>query len=92
MLRLLRLAPIRNALVLRAMVAWAGIRFFALWLGITQPNPIEKFWIVAVVGAVIYLDARRRQEHLLLGNLGISRPAVLCVALAFPGLMEVLLP
>jgi len=88
MVRLLRLGPFRNAFLIRGFVVWFGIRFLAAWVGMTTPNLFEQFWIIGLAAAAVYLDARRRDEDLFLGNLGVPRVAIALNALPFPVLME----
>lgn len=88
MVRLLRLGPFRNAFLIRGLITWFGIRFFAAWVGITSPNLLEQIWIIGFAAAAVYLDARRRDEDLFLGNLGVPRIAIAVNALPFPIVME----
>ncbi|MEX2531463.1 MAG: hypothetical protein WD960_11885 [Gemmatimonadota bacterium] len=91
MIRLLRLGPFRNAFLARGLIAWVGIRVLAAGVEITSPNLLQQIWIVGLAAAVVYLDARRRDEDLFLGNLGIPRFAIGVNALPFPILMEIVL-
>ncbi len=89
-LRLLRHPPFRNAYIVRGIAVWAGFRLVALFFQIPHPNPVEKALILAVTGAAVFLDARRRGEDLFLGNLGIPGRAIVACALAIPLVLELL--
>lgn len=92
MARLLGLGPFRNAFLIRGFVGWVGMRLAAAWVGITNPNLFQEFWIVALAATLVRLDAIRRDEDLFLGNLGIPRVAIALTALPLPILMELLVP
>lgn len=85
-------------LVIRGVIIWAGMRA-VLALGIAMLDASAPFRLppgvagaVALVAAVLsWLEVRRRREHLLLGNLGISHPTLFLAGLLPAVLMESLL-
>ena len=87
---LLRLAPFRNAFLVRGLFTWAGLRFAAAWVGLTDPNVVGQVWIIAVASLLVVMDARRRDEDLFLGNLGVPTMAIALMALPLPILVEAL--
>ena len=68
-------------LLIRGTLLWAGARgclALITWLVAGMEGPVTPqvtveaaAWIIIVVGALGLLEARRRNEHLLLANLGI---------------------
>lgn len=61
----------RNALLLRGVAVWVGVRMMAAWAGIGDPNLAQEGLILLLVGGLVIGDARRRNEDLFLANLGI---------------------
>jgi hypothetical protein len=86
---LLRLSRLRTAYALRGLLIWGGFRLGGAFLGISNPGLGERAFIVAVAAVVVILDARRREEDVFLGNLGISTYAIVPFAVALPALLEV---
>jgi hypothetical protein len=84
-------------LVIRAINVWAGIRvLLALGIAMLDAGPFELPASVAsgvamVAGTLSWLDARRRREHLLLGNLGVSQLALFLSGLIPAVVLELLL-
>ena len=86
------------ALVTRALIIWAGMRM-ALALGIVMLDAGAPFQlpasvasaVVLVAGALAWIETRRRHEHLLLGNLGISQSTLVFIGLLPAALSESLL-
>jgi hypothetical protein len=68
---LLGLGRLRNALLLRGVAAWFGLRMMAAWAQIGNPNLAQEAFILALVGWMVLWDARRRSEDLWLANLGV---------------------
>ncbi len=69
----LKLAPFRNAVLIRGAVVWVGVRIFAGAGGVADANVLQEAFILLVVGGLVLGDARRRNEDLFLANLGIPR-------------------
>ena len=96
---LLTLHPFRNAYLLRGALVWIGLRFMLAFLsamgaraGSLEPAPLTQVGIIGAVALVVYLDARRRSEDLLLGNLGIGGGAIALVSALGATVLEVLVP
>ncbi|MBT8337240.1 MAG: hypothetical protein KJO11_11600 [Gemmatimonadetes bacterium] len=89
---LLGLGRLRNALLLRGAAIWVGLRVMAAWAGIGDPTVAQELFILALVGGLVVWDARRRNEHVWLANLGVSvwPMAVLGACGALP--LELLVP
>lgn len=85
-------------LVTRALIIWAGVRV-VLVLGIAMLDAGVAFQLPAsvaiavalVAGTLAWLEARRRHEHLLLGNLGVSQPTLFLIGLLPAALSESLI-
>jgi len=90
MSRLFRLASLRNAYLFRGVAVWVGFRLVAAFFGISHPNAIEKGLILGTVALAVVLDARRREEDVFLGNLGIRTRWIAAVALVIPVALELL--
>jgi hypothetical protein len=63
-------------------------------LGVGPPlrlPAIVAFAIALVAGTLAWLEARRRHEHLLLGNLGVSQPTLFLIGLLPAALSESLI-
>jgi hypothetical protein len=90
--RLFRLAGFRNAYIVRGGLVWVAVRLAAGFVGIVTPNVPQRAFILVVVGAAVMIDARRRNEDLFLGNLGIPLTAILGYALILPLLFEAVAP
>jgi hypothetical protein len=84
--------------VTRALIIWAGVRV-VLVLGIAMLDAGVAFQLPAsvaiavalVAGTLAWLEARRRHEHLLLGNLGVSQPTLFLIGLLPAALSESLI-
>ena len=92
MFDLLRLAPFRNAFLIRGAAVWVGVRFLAAWAGVGDPNVLQEGFIVLLVGGLVWFDARRRNEDLFLANLGVPAWAVAVVGAVGAVPLEVLVP
>lgn len=88
----MELASYRNALALRGLFAWAGLRLAAAWVSITDPGLLLECFIVALVGGVVLMDAVRREEDLFLANLGVPRLAIALTAVPLAVALELLVP
>ena len=72
-------------------MAWLGVRFMGAWAGIGIGNPLGSVIVVVAAAGMVLIDARRRNEDLFLGNLGIGTRAIVVIA-ALPAIaIEVLL-
>jgi hypothetical protein len=89
---LLSLRPIRNAFLLRTLLIWCAVRLALASGGVGNPELGTELLVAAVVSGLVLLDARRRAEDVLLGNLGISAWSVVLLALPAAILLEVLVP
>lgn len=88
---LLAAGPIRNALLMRGVGAWWMVRIFAAWGGAgAYGNVAVAMTVILLTTAVVWFDARRRNEDLFLGNLGVGRGAILSVG-AIPSILGELL-
>lgn len=92
MIRLFRLRRFRNAYLIRGALVWCGVRLGAAAMELTPLNVLEAGFILSVVGAAVFLDARRRNEDVFLGNLGIPPGAIVGWALALAVVLEALVP
>jgi len=72
------------------LLIWGGFRLAGAFLGIPNPSLVERTFIMGVAATVVILDARRREEDVFLGNLGISTYAIAPFTLCLPALLEVL--
>lgn len=90
-MRILGLPAFRNALLVRGLLLWVAIRFGAAFLGIVRPSVPQLLLILGAVGVAVLLDARRREEDLFLGNLGIPTHGIVAASLPLPLLLEFLL-
>lgn len=91
-LTLLRLRPLRNIYALRSVVVWAGVRVALAFGGVANPALVTELALLPVVAMVVLLDARRRGEDVLLGNLGIPALSIALVAVPIAALVEALVP
>jgi hypothetical protein len=91
-LALAKLAPFRNAFLLRGLAVWVFARLSLAFVGVADPNLAEEFVLLCIVPAAVFLDARRRSEDLVLGNLGIGALPILGWALPLAALAEMLVP
>ena len=83
---------ITRALLVRAAFLWLGTRVLFAFAGLLAAGilgppsltvaPHTAIAIACLVGALGVLDARRRHEHLLLANLGVSLWPVWIISLA----------
>lgn len=91
-MQIFRLGPFRNAYLLRGLLLWAGIRAAFLVFGLVSLTGVASLGVLVVVGAGVYLDARRRDEDLFLGNLGVSGLWIPLAGLPIPIVLELVLP
>lgn len=89
--RLLRLPRFRVVYPVRGLGVWIVVRFAAALAGMSVLDPAQSFFVIGVVALVVWLDARRRDEHLFLGNLGIPSWVIPVAALPLPLALEILL-
>ncbi len=89
-MRVFALGPFRNAYLFRGTMVWIGIRFAFFAFEAVALGVVLKVGILATVGLTVYLDAKRRDEDLFLGNLGISGGWIAVAALPIPVLFEFL--
>jgi hypothetical protein len=87
-MRVFLLGPFRNAYAFRGVMVWTGLRFALLVVQITAVGSLTKVGILVVVGAAVYLDARRRDEDVFLGNLGVAGVWIAVAALPIPIVLE----
>jgi len=92
LIRLFHLRRFRNAYVIRGGLVWVAVRLTAAFARIPSPNMIQEAFILGVVVAAVLLDARRRNEDLFLGNLGIPPGAIVLHALPLALLLEMVVP
>ncbi|MGE5925725.1 MAG: hypothetical protein ACM357_00095 [Gemmatimonadota bacterium] len=74
----------------RGLTIWAAARAalaLASWLMAGRAEPLTlavtrgaSAWVVLVAGVLGLLEIRRRNEHLLLANLGVSQPTLAALA------------
>ena len=76
---------IRSIATLATVVCLSLVTSLAIAL---TPNPVEKGLILGTVALAVVFDARRRDEDIFLGNLGIRTRWIAVVALVIPGVME----
>jgi hypothetical protein len=87
-LRLIRLSRFRNAYLFRGFAVWGGLRLFLAFLELPHPGTLERIVTVSLAGIAVFLDARRRDEDVFLGNLGISGVAIAFMAIPVPVALE----
>lgn len=87
-MHLFLLGPFRNAYLFRGAVVWSGVRVAFLVFEVVALGVLLKLGVLATVGAAVYLDARRRDEDLFLGNVGVSGVWIAVAALPVPVLLE----
>lgn len=92
LITLARLAPFRNAYVLRGAAVWMIVRVSLAWAKVPDPTAAAEIGLLGMVGFAVWLDARRRAEHVFLGNLGIPAWTIAALALPLALLAEVLVP
>ncbi|HEX2188287.1 MAG TPA: hypothetical protein VHG51_05280 [Longimicrobiaceae bacterium] len=87
--------PFTRVLLLRALLLWVGVRLVVLAGGLPSaaglaPTPRAALLVVAVVGVLGLLEARRRNEVVFLANLGVGRASIAAFS-ALPALaLEIL--
>lgn len=84
-------APFRGILLRRAAVLWLLCRLTLLMFGgldYLHPEAATALGLVALVPFLTLIDARRRHEVLLLGNLGLGTTALVITAAVPPILLE----
>jgi hypothetical protein len=86
------LRAFRNAYLLRSILVWMGTRVALAFGGVLDPGLVVEASLVGILPAVVLFDARRRDEDLFLGNLGIPAWSVAAVAAPMVALLEVLVP
>ena len=92
MILLGRLLAFRNAFMLRGLGVWVFARM-SLGAGqVGNPHIVQEFGIMCVISLAVVLDARRRDEDLVLGNLGIGRLAIAVWALPLAMVLEMIVP
>ena len=91
-MKLWALRAIRNAFVLRTILVWAAMRLALSFGGVADPELVTELLLVPLVAGAVVLDARRRQEDILLGNLGIPGRSLAVLALAVAAVLEALVP
>ena len=84
--------PFRNAYLLRGVLAWWVLRFAAAYAGIGMGQLLPALFMVSMSGAIVWIDARRRNEDLFLGNLGIPTSAIWILGLAPAVVLEGSIP
>jgi len=87
-LRIFRLGRMRNACMIRGLAVWLGLRAAGLVFGVIHLALPGTLFVLAVVAAATYLDARRREEDVVLGNLGIPGAGIALASLPLPLLLE----
>jgi hypothetical protein len=90
--KLLRLPRIRNAFVLRTILVWAALRLALAYGGVLDPELGTELVLVPLVAGTVVLDARRRREDILLGNLGIPSRSIAVLAMPVVAVLEALIP
>lgn len=96
---LFELGAFRNAFWIRGALVWVLIRlalafhhFLNPASASLDPEPLAEVGIVGAVCLVVFLDARRRSEDVLLANLGIDSWAIGMMAFPVVLLLEILVP
>ncbi len=92
LLLLATLAPFRNAYLLRGLVVWMAVRLALAFGGAAETAGPVGIVLAGVVGAAVWLDARRRAEDLFLGNLGIPGWTIGVMATPLVLLVEMVVP
>jgi hypothetical protein len=87
-LRIFRLGRMRNAYMVRGLAVWLGLRAAGVAFGVIHLALPATLFVLAVVAAATYLDARRREEDVVLGNLGIPGAGIVLASLPLPLLLE----
>jgi hypothetical protein len=67
---------------------WGGLRLVLAIFELPHPSLLERAVIVSIAAAAVFLDAKRRDEDVFLGNLGISGVAIVLMAIPVPVLLE----
>jgi hypothetical protein len=67
---------------------WLLLHLALFFLGIVLPSPHAAIWLVAICGALVWLDARRFHEHLFHANLGASPLWTAALAAVTAGVLE----
>lgn len=88
--------PLACVLLLRGALFWAGFRLMLQMVMLTAvPIRLEEgagSLAVASVAFLAFFDARRRNEVLLLQNLGIAPWLVACAGVIPPAILELFVP
>ena len=78
-------APFLRIILLRSLLVWAGIRgFLYLRAGAIVPTPGAAAFTILLVAFLTVLDGRRRNEHLFLANLAVSRWTLIALGAVIP--------
>jgi len=91
-LRIFRLGRIRNVFMIRGLAVWIGLRAAAVVFGVIHLNLLGTLFLLAVIAAATYADARRREEDIFLGNLGIPGAGIALASVPIPLLLELFIP
>jgi hypothetical protein len=76
----------------RSLIVWFGIRLSMLGLGSGLDLDYRVSFLLVLVAIVLAsFEGRRRNEHLFLGNLGVSVAALMVIAAIPPFILEVIL-
>ena len=86
------LRPFRNTYVARGIGAWLVLRLALGAATVPDPAVLTEVAGLAVVAAAVFLDARRRAEHLFLANLGITGWSIGLMAVPGAAFLELLVP
>lgn len=77
-----------RAILVRSTILWVGIRFAMAWFDVVRFTPLAVAFLLGAVIAAVLADAHKRNEALLLANLGYSRWPVAVTAGAWTLLLE----
>lgn len=80
--------PFVRAILVRATILWVGIRFAMAWLKVIRFTPLAVVFLLGAVIAAVLVDAHKRNEALLLADLGYSRWPVAVTAGGWVLLLE----
>lgn len=80
--------PFLRAILVRSTILWVGIRFAMVWFDVVRFTPLAVVVLLGAVIAAVLVDAHKRNEALLLADLGYSRWPVAVAAGAWVLLLE----